>query len=177
MARLNSVDPRNANLAPGAVRVVGGQLIESDGPAAGVYTFDVKLPAYAVLLDVVIHNEALWTADTSATLETGFYSVDSDTGAISTAIDADDIYAAVNLKATDLVAGAALSFAWGGGVEGDLQGVVATQDFLTDAVDVVDRFIRTKVTTVGTVGTAGKTYVYVIYALPEMDAATFVASA
>jgi hypothetical protein len=174
MARINSVDWRAPTLSPSALRVVGGQLLEADGTAAGVYTFDVFIPAYAVVLDVVIHNEALWTAGTSATLETGFYSV-SD-GAISTVIDADDIYAAVNLKATDLLAGAALSFGWGGGKEGDLQGVVATQDALIDVMDVVDRFLRTKVTTVGTVGTAGKTYVYVLYALPEMDAASFAAS-
>jgi hypothetical protein len=174
MARLNSLDPRNSTLAPGAVRVVGGQILEADGSAAGVYTFDVKLPAYAMLLDVVIHNEALWTAGTSATLECGFYSDSS--GAISTVIDADDIYAAVNLKATDLLAGAALALAWAGGKHGDLAGVVATQDALIDVVDAVDRWVRTKVTTVGTVGTAGKTYVYVVYAIPEMDAATFTAS-
>lgn len=174
MARLNKLDPRNPTLGAGAVRVAGAQILEADGSAAGVYTADVLLPAYAVLMDVIIHNEALWTAGTSATLETGFYSVSS--GAISTVIDADDIYAAVNLKATDLLAGAAMSFAWGGGKEGDLQGVVATQDALIDCVDVVDRFIRTKVTTVGTVGTAGKTYVYVVYAVPELDPATFTAS-
>lgn len=174
MARLNSLDPRNSNLSPGAMRVVGGQILEADGSAAGVYTFDVKLPAYAMLLDVVIHNEALWTAGTSATLETGFYSDSS--GAISTVIDADDIYAAVNLKATDLLAGESLSLGWAGGKAGDFGGVIATQTHLIDAVDAVDRWIRTKVTTVGTVGTGGKTYVYVVYAIPELDSATFTAS-
>jgi hypothetical protein len=174
MARINSVDWRAPTLSPSAVRVVGGQLIESEGSAAGVYTFDVFVPAYAAVLDVVVHGEALWTAGTSATLECGFYSVSS--GAISTVIDADDIYAAVDLKATDLLAGESLSLAWAGGKAGDFGGVVATQTQLIDQMDAIDRFIRFKVTTVGTVGTAGKTYVYVMYALPEMDAATFAAS-
>jgi hypothetical protein len=174
MARINSLDPRNPNLGSGAVRVVGGQLVEADGSAAGVYTFDVLLPAYAYLMDVGIHAEALWDAGTSAALECGFYSVAS--GAISTVIDADDIFAAVNLKATDLAAGESINFCHGGGQEGDLMGVVATQLHLIDAVDAVDRFIRFKVTTVGTVGTAGFTYGYVVYAIPEMDTATFTAS-
>ena len=176
MARLNSVDPRNSNLAPGAVRVVGGQLVEADGSAAGVYTFDVLLPAYAVLLDYVIHWEALWTADTSATGEVGFYEVDSDTGLISTVIDADDIYKAIDMKTTDMAAGEAWSLAWAGGQHGDLAGVVATQDKLVDAADTIDRYIRFKVTTVGTVGTAGLTYAYAVYAIPELDATAFAAS-
>jgi hypothetical protein len=155
---------------------VAGQLVESEGTAAGVYTLDFLLPAYAVLLDYVIHWEALWDAGTSATGEVGFYSVDSDTGAISTVIDADDIFTDVDMKATDMAAGEAWSLAWGGGQEGDLQGVVATQDKLVDVVDTIDRFVRFKVTTVGTLGTAGKTYAYMVYAVPELDAATFAAS-
>jgi hypothetical protein len=174
MARINAVDWRAPTLSPSALRVVGGQLIEADGSAAGVYTLDVFIPAYALVANVTVHNEALWTAGTSAGLEVGFYSVAD--GAISTVIDADDIFTAVDLKATDLLAGEGIDFNRGGGVEGDLNGVVATQLHLIDAVDAVDRFIRFKVTTVGTVGTAGKTYVYVQYALPEMDPATFTAS-
>jgi hypothetical protein len=174
MARINVLDPRNSTLPSGAVRVVGGQLLEADGSAAGVYTFDVLLPAYAVLLDYVIHWEALWTAGTSTTGEVGFYEVSS--GAVGDVIDADDIYSAIDMKATDMAAGEQWSFAWAGGQAGDAMGVVATQDKLVDTVDTIDRFIRFKVTTVGTVGTAGKTYAYAVYALPEMDATTFTAS-
>jgi len=176
MARVNSVDPRNPTLASGAVRAVGGQLVEADGTAAGVYTLDILLPAYAVLLDYVIHWEALWTAGTSTTGEVGFYEVDSDTGAISTVIDADDIYKAIDMKATDMAAGEAWSFSFAGGQSSDMTGVVATQDKLVDVMDVIDRYIRFKATTVGTVGTAGLTYAYAVYALPEMDSAAFAAS-
>ena len=174
MARVNSLDPRNPNLASGAVRAAGGQLVEADGSAAGVYTLDILLPAYAVLLDYVIHWEALWTAGTSTTGEVGFYSVVD--GVIDAVIDADDIYKAIDMKATDMAAGEAWSLNFAGGQHGDLAGVVATQDKLVDVADTVDRFIRFKVTTVGTVGTAGLTYAYAIYALPEMDSAAFAAS-
>lgn len=173
MARINTVDWRAPTLSPSAVRVVGGQLLEADGTAAGTYNFDVFVPAYAVILDVVIHNEALWTAGTSANLVCGLYSDDS--GTISTVIDADEIYTSTSLKATDLTAGQSISFLRAGGVGGGFT-TEGTSTHWLDATDSADRWIRTSVTTVGTVGTAGKTYVYVIYALPEMDATTFTAT-
>ena len=175
MARINAVDPRNPTLSSGAVRVVGGQLLEADGTAAGTYTFDVFLPAYAVLLDYVIHWEALWDAGTSTTGDVGFWSVASD-GTIDSVIDVDDIYDVIDMKQTDMAAGEQWSFAWAGGQHGDATGVVATQDKLVDTCDTIDRYVRFTVTTVGTLGTAGKTYAYCIYALPEMDATDFSAT-
>jgi len=149
------------------------QLLESEGGAAGVYRADLRLPAYATVLDVIVHNEELWTAGTSATLNVGTF-LDAS-GDISTEIDSDGIYAAINLKATDLTKGQQLAFARAGGKGGASLTEGTSTHYLNLVVD--DPFwISAVVTTVGTVGTAGETYVYVVYALPEMDVAGFTAS-
>ena len=173
MANINNLDPRAPNLNPNAVRVAGVQILEADGSAAGVYTANVVIPAYAAILDVVVHNEALWTAGTSANLIVGLY--ESSGGTIGDVIDADEIFTSTSLKATDLTAGQSISFLRAGGVGGGML-TEGTSTHWLDAVDASERQIQFSVTTVGTVGTAGKTYCYVIYALPEMDSATFTAS-
>lgn len=173
MARINSVDPRAPNLNPNAVRIAGSQLNESEGTVAGTYRAAVKVPAYAVILDVIVHNEAVWGAATDADMVVGLYG-DTD-GAVGTVIDADEIFTSCSLKATDLTAGQSISFLRPGGVAG---GFIAegTSTHWLDAVDVVDRWVVADVTTTGTVGTSGKTYIYVVYGVPEMDEATFTAT-
>ena len=173
MARINAVDPRAPNLNPNALRVAGVQIEESDGSAAGVYRGAVKVPAYAVILDVIVHNEAVWDAGTDADMVVGLYSDSS--GAIGAVIDADEIYTSCSLKATDLTAGQSLSFLRPGGVAGGLI-TEGTSSHWLDAVDAADRWIVADVTTTGTVGSAGKTYIYVVYGVPEMDSATFTES-
>lgn len=175
MARLNTVDWRAPTLSPSAVRVVGGQINETDGTAAGVYNFDVFIPAYAYILDVIVHNEAVWDAGTDADLVVGLY--EDDGGSISTVIDADEIWLSTSLKATDLTAGQSIRFNYDsqGGVAGGMLSE-GTNTHQLNAADAADRWIRATVTTTGTLGTAGKTYIYVMYALPEMDACTFTAS-
>jgi len=173
MARLNVLDPRYPTLGSGAVRAVGGQILEADGTAAGEYTVDVVIPAYAPILDVIVHNEAVWDAATDADLVVGLYA--SSGGTIGAVIDADEIYTSCSLKATDLTAGQSLSLLRAGGVGGGF----TTEDTSThwlDAVDTVERQVRFSVTTTGAVGTAGKTYVYVLYAVPELLESTFTAT-
>jgi hypothetical protein len=162
MVRVNSLDPRAPNLNPNALRAAGGQILEADGTAAGVYSLDVTIPAYALIVDIIVYAEAVWDAGTSATLKVGITGDDDDT-----------FFTAVNLKATDLTADQAISFAAAGGVGGTSLG---TATHYLDVMDAADRTVNFTVTTVGTVGTAGKTYVAVLYAVPEMDVATFTAS-
>jgi hypothetical protein len=170
MVRLNTVDPRAPNLSPNAVRVVGCQFLESRLPAAGTWDFDVKIPAYGVVLDVIVHAEEVWTAGTSATLNAGMYTVDAD-GVLSAEEDLDGIYAAIDMLATDLTKGQSLTFNRAGGKGGAML-TEGTSTHLLDIVGDTDRILRVNVTTVGTVTTAlGETYVYVIYAVPELDAA------
>jgi hypothetical protein len=142
----------------GSVRAESIRFVESAGTAAGVYSASFEVPADAILLDVVVHGTALWTAGTSATLIVG------DTA------DDDGIFTAVNLKATDLLAGESLSFSMQGGKKGaDLDSPITA----SDAAQVrrrklaAARTLSAKVTTVGTVGTAGVTDVVFIYAYPN----------
>jgi len=179
MARLNGLDPRNPTLSTGAVRVVGGQLIEADAAgdsrAAGTYTLNVKLPAYALLMDVAVVNQTVWDAGPDADFICGLWSDDS--GTIDTVIDADEIWLSTSLKATDLTVGQGLNFNYDsqGGVAGGFLSE-GTNTHTLDAAESVDRWIQFLVTTTGTAGSAGVTLVYVVYALPEMDESTYAAT-
>jgi hypothetical protein len=77
--------------------------MEADGTAAGTYTAEAIIPAYACIIDVVVYAEALWTAGTSALLDVGLYDEDD------VVIDADYFYSALDLKATDLLANQSVS--------------------------------------------------------------------
>lgn len=141
---------------------------EADGSAAGVYTGSVEVPPGAIITDIIVTAMALWDADTSATMIVG----DGD--------DDNGFYTAINLKATDLLAGESICFAAHGGKVGAyIVGTVPTGHWEA-RYDADARTITGQVTTVGTVGTAGVTRMTVIYApapavLGEV-ASSFVAS-
>jgi hypothetical protein len=137
---------------------------ENAGSAAGVYSASFEVPPGAILVDVIVHGVALWTAGTSATMIVG------DT------VDDDGIFTAINLKATDLLAGESLSLAGAGGKQGaDLADFAApgSQYSRRALVSGVARTLSAKVTTVGTVGTAGVTDVVFVYAYPNPITPTF----
>lgn len=117
---------------------------------AGVYTASVAIPAGATVEDVIVNGVALWTATTSATLKVG------------DATDDDGFYTAVNLKATDLLAGESLSFAKAGGKEGAY--IVATH--VLSRYSASARVISGIITTVGAAGSAGRTRMVVVYSPP-----------
>ena len=126
---------------------------------AGVYTDSVTLPAGAFILDIQVHAVALWAAGTSATLIVG-----DD--------DPDGFYTGVNLKATDLLAGQALTFAQQGGKAGAY--LISTH--VTNAYDAAAREITASVTSVGA-GAAGETHVLVLYTVASDEStAAFVAA-
>lgn len=144
--------------------VVAAEVTFTETTGAGTYTGEVSLPAGATLLDVIVHNTALWTATTSATLNVGdFTTADVE-------IDANGIYAGVDLKATDLLAGESLSFAQSGGKAGAYN--VGTNTHWTNRYSATARKIVGKVVTVGAAGNAGRTRMTVVYALPAAVAAT-----
>lgn len=121
-------------------------LFTEDG--AGTYTGTVSLPAGAILLDILIIADALWAAATSASLVVG----DAD--------DADGFFTAVDLKATDLLAGESIDFSKGGGVEGAY--LAGTGTHWTNRRDADERDIVGVVTSVGA-GTTGRTRMVVVY--------------
>ena len=123
---------------------------------AGTYTGSVSLPAGATLIDIIVNGVALWTAATSAVLKVG------------DAADDDGFYTAVDLKATDLLAGESLSLTAPGGQQGAYVVPGATDDAyqISKRYSATARVISGIVTSVGA-GTAGRTRMLVIYAAPS----------
>jgi sigma54-dependent transcription regulator len=115
------------------------------------------------VLDIVVDGIALWTAGTSATLIVG------------DATDPDGYYTAVNLKATDLLAGESISFALAGGKAG----AYIANSQVSPRYAAAARTITASVTTVGTTATAGRTRITVTYVTNDsgtLENATYVAS-
>ena len=136
-------------------RIVSKELtFTEDG--AGTYTGTVAVPAGATVLDVQVHAVALWAAATSASLEVG------------DATDADGFWTAVNLKATDLLAGEGLTFAARGSTEA---GAYLPSGHVLSTYSAAARTITATVVSVGA-GTTGRTRVLVIYCDPGDVAAT-----
>lgn len=126
---------------------------------AGVYTGSVTVPAGGTVQDIIINGIALWTATTSATLKVG--DVATDNG----------FYTAVDLKATDLLAGESLSFALAGGKAG----TYIANSQVSPRYSAADRIVSGIITTVGAAGSAGRTRMTVVYSLPistDIGAAT-----
>jgi len=148
-----------ASSAAGGAIVAEEVTFTEDGDTT--YTGSVNVPAGATLLDVIVHAVALWDDGTSALLDVG------------DATDPNGIYTAVNLKATDLLAGESISFGLTGGKEGaDLDGGETAGDHTRRRYLATARVISGVVTTGGQDGTAGRTRMTVVYALPNSTAAT-----
>jgi hypothetical protein len=117
---------------------------------AGVYTATVAIPAGATIHDIVVNGVSLWTASTSATMTVG------DAG------NASGYFAAVNLKATDLLAGESISFDQAGGKAG----AYIANSQVSPRYSASARTISGVVTTVGT-GTGGVTRMTVVWSAPS----------
>ncbi len=126
---------------------------------AGTYTGSVSVPANATILDVLVHAVALWDAATSALMDVGDVA------------DPNGFLAAVDLKATDLLAGESISQGLTGGKEGadwdggETAGDASRRRFLSTA-----RVVSGIIVSVGA-GTLGRTRMTVVYSLPKTPVA------
>ena len=146
----------------GTADVVKAQEITFVEEGAGVYTGSVTLPAGSTLVNVIVHAVALWDAVTSAALIVG------------DAADPNGFFDAVDLKATDLLAGEAIDFAHTGGVQGADVDAPAAAVAVRRRYLVGARVVTGEVTSVGA-GTAGRTRITVLYSKPATSVlATFV---
>ena len=126
--------------------------------ASATYTASFVLPAESTIIDVQVRNTALWDDGTAAALICG------DTA------DPNGTYDAVDLLATDLLVGEALTFEHPGGTAG------------ADLTAEVRDFYRAAGTTYSCVvtvtdgdGTAGRTHILIGYAVTDTPTAvTFV---
>jgi len=143
-----------ATVAPAGVVSVMAQSARISENGAGTYTATFNLPPKATLLDIVVEAEALWTAGTSAVIDVG------DTA------DPDGYFSAVNLKATDLLAGESVSLGSTqvNGGDGAAYVIVGTSTHLSRRYSSAARVITATITSVGA-GTAGRTKITVLCAV------------
>lgn len=143
-------------LQTNAALVVAEERTFTETTGAGTYTGSVELPAGATLLDIIINGVALWDTTTSATLKVGDVT------------DDDGYFTAVNLKATDLLAGESIAFESAGGKAG----AYIANSQVSPRYSASARTISGIITTVGAAGSAGRTRMVVLYVLPTAVAAT-----
>lgn len=140
-----------ADPVAGHARQGGGVIVAevtfTETTGAGTYTGTVALPAGATLIDVMVNGVALWDTTTSATMIVG------------DGTDPDGYYTAVNLKATDLLAGESISFALAGGKAG----AYIANSQVSPRFAAAARSVIGVVTTVGAAGSAGRTRMLVFY--------------
>jgi hypothetical protein len=130
---------------------------DDGGGAAGVYTASASIPAGATLHDIIVNGVALWNQGTSAAMIVG------------DATDPNGYYDAIDLKATDLLAGESLSFALAGGQAG----AYIANSQVSPRYSASARTITAEVTTVGTAATTGHTRLTILYSVtPAADQTT-----
>lgn len=131
--------------------VQSAEVTYTETAGAGTYTGSVSIPAGATIVDIIVNGVALWTAATSAVLKVG------------DAADDDGYFTAVDLKATDLLAGESISFAQAGGKAG----AYIANSQVSPRYSASARVVSGIVTTVGGSGTAGRTRMTVLWTLPS----------
>lgn len=122
---------------------------------AGTYTGAVVVPAGGTIHDILISGVALWNASGACSLKVG------DT-------DDDGFYTAVDLKATDLLAGESLSFALAGGKAG----AYIANSQVSPIYSATARTINGIISAAGTAGTTGRTRMVVVYSVASAAAIT-----
>lgn len=141
--------------------VAGHSLVRSaevtftETTGAGVYTGSVAIPAGATLIDIIVNGVALWTATSSAAMIVG------------DGTDPNGYYDAIDLKATDLLAGESISFAQAGGKAG----AYIANSQVSPRYAAAARTITGEITTVGAAGSAGRTRMTVVYSMPATTTA------
>lgn len=152
-AQLNAIQATQAAVTQYPVQAAEVTFTETAG--AGTYTGAVALPAGATIHDIIINGVALWTNAGACTLIVG------DT-------DDDGYYTAVNLKATDLLAGESLSFALAGGKAG----AYIANSQVSPRYNAAAVTINGIISAASTGGGAGRTRMTVIFSVPTATAAT-----
>jgi hypothetical protein len=151
------------NVITGAVEraeLVSAEVTVTETTGAGTYTGSVFVQAGATLVDVIVHAVALWDTATSAT------------GKVGDVADDDGIFTAIDLKATDLLAGESISAAGGAGAAGGKAGADIANSQWNRRYLATARVVSLIVTAVGASGSAGRTRMTVVYSAPTSNSIT-----
>lgn len=143
-AELNKVD----GIATNAYPIICEEVTFTETAGAGTYTGAVAVPAGATILDIIVNGVALWDNAGAVTMKVG------DT-------DDDGFYTAIDLKATDLLAGESISFALAGGKAG----AYIANSQVSPRYSASARTINGIITTASTGGSTGRTRMVVVYAV------------
>lgn len=146
----------NALAAITGYPVEAAEVTYTETAGSGTYTGSVAIPAGATLIDIIVNGVALWTNAGACTLKVGDVT------------DDDGYYTAVDLKATDLLAGESISFSLAGGKAG----AYIANSQVSPRYSASARTISGIVTTASTGGGAGRTRMVVIWIMATASAAT-----
>lgn len=139
-----------AHQVPNAVICKAVRMKVSTG-VAGTYTARIKVPAHSLILNLGLHAVALWNAGTSAT------------GIVGDAADPDGFFTAIDLKATDLLAGEGISLWDHGGKPGAyIVGTLPTGHWET-RYSTSERLLAFENILLGDAATTGETIFWVEY--------------
>jgi hypothetical protein len=141
----------------GLAEVYAQEVTFTETSGAGTYTGSVTVPAGSTLIDVIVNGVALWDNTGTVTMKVGYVA------------DDDGFYTAVNLKATDLLAGESISFSHQGGKGGAY--FAGTNTHVAPRYQATERVISGIITTSSTGGTAGRTRMTVLWAPPAVTSA------
>ncbi len=160
----------------GTICALQANIVESTIGAAGTHSASFVIPAGAVLLDILVTQEAVWDDGSGAAM------------VIGDAADADGYFASTNVKATDLVVGEVLSMMqgsidtdgmWGGKQGAYLVAATGRRGPVSGNFGIYQTAgstITATVTVSDGDGTAGKTRVVVLYVVPKEVTVTNAAS-
>jgi hypothetical protein len=141
------------NMAGYDIAPIGFEEVPFVASGAGTYTGSITVPAGAYLFDIYVLSTVLWDSATSAVMDIG------DAG------DPDGYFAAINLKATDLLVNEVINFSNLGGKQGAY--IVAATGQKTGLYSASERVITGVITAVGA-GSAGRTRMGVMFGIPNV---------
>ncbi len=168
-AEINKIDGFTGDVADlnslagvGAVgQVISEMVTFTENTVNGTFTGTIVVPAGSYLIDVIVHSVALWNDGAGATMIVG------DTA------DPNGFFDAIDLRATDLLAGEQISMGITGGKEGaDFDGGESAGDHLRRRYLSGARNVIGVVTATTKDGTTGVTHMVVVYVTPTNVAAT-----
>jgi hypothetical protein len=143
----------------GLAEVYAQEVTFTETAGAGTYTGSVTIPAGSTLIDVIVHAVAVWDNSGTATMKVG--DAASDNG----------IFTAINLKATDLLAGGSISAAGGAGTAGGKEGADIANSAWDRRYLATERVVSGIISTSSTGGSAGRTRMTVLWAPPAVTSA------
>mgnify|MGYP000697491079 FL=1 len=145
----------SGGIVNGIAEVHAQEITFTETGGALTYTGSVTIPAGSTILDIIVNGVALWDNSGAVTMKVGDVA------------DDDGYFTAVNLKATDLLAGESISFASAGGKAG----AYIANSQVSPRYSASQRVISGIITTASTGGSAGRTRMTVIWVEPAVTSA------